>query len=498
MNWRSWFGAWFVQDVIRVSARLKISVGLRDEWSTGWNEANGRAANYGFVNGVMQSQPYTGQHDLTVNHAKFLPQPRVGAAWSPFGDSSGTVLRTGFGIFHDLQDASGYRTDQNAPFNPTYSLPNATLSQLPIRPGAPIPSSAKLVPGGVQPDLYTPTLISWTFRIEQRFGSNTAAQISYVGSHGYHEIIGIDANEPFPVICPAAPCPANYPSSFPAGYANSPVAPGTYFVPTATRANPTLANTWTYFSEGDTSYQALQIDLNHRISGGMMVRGVYTWAKVIDDGDSLNATTSGGEPALASNPFNLRADRGLANFDVRDTAVLSAVYALPIGNGRTGLQRTLLSGWTVNSIVTLQGGFPFTPQLSYNPSNNGDTRNPVRPFVNPAFSGPVILGNPNEWFNPAAFLPPPPNSGFYGNLGRDTLRGPGVATWDVSVLKDTAIAERARAQFRAEFFNVLNHTNFNTPNAIVFTPTGMSPSAGVITSTATNSRQIQFGLKLVW
>ncbi len=167
-------------------------------------------------------------------------------------------------------------------------------------------------------------------------------------------------------------------------------------------------------------------------------------------------------------------------------------------NNASGLANALVSGWNVNSIVTLQGGFPFTPQLSYNPSNNGDTRNPVRPYVNPAFTGPVILGGPNQWFNPAAFLAPVNGSGFYGNLGRDTLLGPGLATWDLSFLKDTRLGERMNLQFRAELFNVLNRANFNTPNAIVFTPTGVSPTAGVITSTATSSRQIQFGLKLLW
>ncbi len=190
------------------------------------------------------------------------------------------------------------------------------------------------------------------------------------------------------------------------------------------------------------------MDLNHRFEGGFSLRGAYTWSKTIDDGDSLNATTSGGEPALASNPFDLRADRGLANFDVRNVGVISAVYALPFGHGKqflgngSGFGNALASGWTVNSIVTIQSGFPFTPQLSYNPSNNGDTRNPVRPYVNPSFTGPVILGNVNEWFNPAAFLAPPNGSGFYGNLGRDTLIGPGLATWDFSLLKDTPIRER--------------------------------------------------------
>jgi len=177
---------------------------------------------------------------------------------------------------------------------------------------------------------------------------------------------------------------------------------------------------------------------------------------------------------------------------------------LPFGRGRIFLKtpgsfaEQLAGGWSVNSVLTAQSGFPFTPQLSYNPTNNGDTRNPVRPFVNPAFTGSVILGSPTQWFNPAAFLQPPPNSGFYGNLRRDTLTGPGLATWDMSFLKDTSIHERLNLQFRAELFNLLNRANFSTPNLIVFTPTGLSGTAGAITSTSTSSRQAQFALKLLW
>jgi len=500
LGWRSLFAAWHVEDAISAAPGITLTIGFRGEMSTGWNEVNGRASTYGFTNGVIASQPTVGTSAFTVNHAKFLPQPRAALAWSPFHASRATVIRAGLGMYNDLQDALGYRTDQNAPFNPTYSVPNLSVAQLPLAPAS-VPASAKLVPGGVQPDLKTPTLVSWSFRIQQKLSANTALTVVYVGSHGYHEIIGVDANEPMPVVCPAAPCPAVYPNTFPAGLAGAPVPAGTYYVPTATRANPTLANTWTYFSEGDSDYNALQADLNHRLSSGLVLRATYTWSKAIDDGDSLNATASGGEPALVSNPYNLRADRGLANFDVRNAAVVSASYALPFGPGRrfrtAGLGKAA-SGWTVNSIVTLQGGFPFTPQLSYNPSNNGDTRNPVRPFVNPAFTGPVILGNPLQWFNPAAFLAPPNGSGFYGNLGRDTLIGPGLATWDLSFLKDTPVGEDARLQFRAELFNILNRANFNTPNAVAFTPSGVSPTAGVITATSTTSRQMQFGLKLLW
>jgi len=492
MHWRSWFGAGYIEDKIRLNQRLTVSLGFRYEFSTGWNSSNGQASNYTYPNGIIASQPTVGNSVFTVDNAQFLPQPRLGLAWSPLA-SNKTVVRAGFGMYNDLQDALGYRTDQNAPFNPTWSVPNVPVTSLPLSTSAAIPSTAHLVPGGVQPDLKTPTLVSWSLRVQQQLTANTSLTVGYVGSHGYHEIIGIDANEPFPVICPTSPCPSVYPSTFPAGLAGTPIPSGTYYEPTATKPNASIANTWTYFSEGDSSYHALQVDLNHRFSGGLSVRGVYTWSRTIDDGDSLNATTSGGEPALASNPFDLGADKGLANFHVKNVGVVNASYALPFRSGNL-----LVKGWTVNSIVTLQGGFPFTPQLSYNPSNTGDTRNPVRPYVNPAFTGPVILSNPNQWFNPNAFLAPPNSSGFFGNLGRDTLIGPGVATWDFSLLKDTPIRERARMQFRAEFFNILNHANFNTPNAVVFTPTGVSPTAGVITSTSTTSRQIQFGLKLLW
>jgi hypothetical protein len=141
-------------------------------------------------------------------------------------------------------------------------------------------------------------------------------------------------------------------------------------------------------------------------------------------------------------------------------------------------------------------GFPFTPQVGSNRSGDGDTRNPDRPSLNPSFTGPVILGQATEWFNPNAFVLPP--FGTYGNLGRGTYDGPGLADLDLSLLKDTRLRERTQLQFRVEFFNALNHTNLGTPNATVFSNGAISSSAGIITSTATTSRQIQFGLKLVF
>jgi hypothetical protein len=183
-------------------------------------------------------------------------------------------------------------------------------------------------------------------------------------------------------------------------------------------------------------------------------------------------------------------------------ASISASYELPIGHGQRWLndiprvESKFVSGWQVNGIGTFLSGFPFTPLSGSNRSGDGDIRNPDRPSVNPAFAGPVVTGNPNQWFNPAAFLLPTP--GTYGNLGRGTLNGPGLADLDMSLFKNTAIKEKANLQFRVEVFNILNRSNFGPPNTTVFSSGAVSPSAGLITTTATFPRQIQFGLKLMY
>jgi hypothetical protein len=152
----------------------------------------------------------------------------------------------------------------------------------------------------------------------------------------------------------------------------------------------------------------------------------------------------------------------------------------------------------VSEIATLQSGFPFTPQLGFNPTNNGDSRDPIRPSLNPDFHGKIIEGGPRQYFNPAGYIVPV--SGTYGNAGRNSLVGPGLASLDASLKKTTALSEKTSLQFRAELFNVLNHTNFGTPNEVVYSAAGTTPSptAGVITSTSSTSRQIQFGLKLLF
>jgi hypothetical protein len=492
LGWRSLETAGFVQDAIKLRPNLELRVGFRFESTNGWNEAHGRASNYTFgSNGVIQTNPQIGNSVFTQNRAKFLPQPRVGLAWDPFGKNK-TVIHAGFGIYNALLDNIDYRLDQTAPFNATQSLKNIPLAGLQIVPGGALPAGSKISPSGIQPDAFTPTVVTWTFKVEQELARNTSLQVGYVGSHGYHQMLSLDANIPVPTVCPASPCPAS-------------LASGTIYYPkTATLSNPKLTNTTSWFSEGLSSYNALEVDLNRRFSQGLQIRGVYTFSKSLDDGTAWNSSVGANAPGFVMFPLNPRLDWSLSNSNVRNLAVINATYELPFGNGKaflrssSGWRQKLANGWALSGIESLQSGFPFTPVLGFNPTNDGDSRNPIRPSLNPAFTGNVILGGPNQYFNPNAFIVPP--AGTYGNLGRNTLIGPGLAELDFSVLKSTPITEKVNLQFRAELFNVLNRANFGTPNAVVFTSASAvpAPTAGVITSTSTTSRQIQFGLKLLW
>jgi len=238
--------------------------------------------------------------------------------------------------------------------------------------------------------------------------------------------------------------------------------------------------------------------MNH----GLEIRGNYTWSKNLDLNSGLTGAQSNNEAQMILDPYNLNRDWGPSALNVTSQATISLAYQLPFGHaqplfsGAHGFGQQLIGGWQVNGIITALSGFPFTPQDGSNRSGDGDIRNPDRPSVNPGFSGPVVTGNPNQWFNPAAFILP--TAGTYGNLGRGVYSGPGLTAADLSLFKNIPIAERMHLQFRAEVFNSLNHANFGTPNATVFSGTAVSPTAGLVSYTATTSRQIQFGLKLIF
>ncbi len=480
LGWRSLEGAGFVEDTIKLTPRLEVRAGFRSESTNGWNEAQSRAANYAIVNGVLQTNPVVGGSALTKNRAVFLPQPRAGFAFDVWGNGK-TAVRGGVGLYHGLLDTLDYRLDQTAPFNTAESISNIAVSKLTITPGTPPPAGTKVSPSNVQPDIDTPAVLTWSLRVEQQIAPRTSLTVGYVGSHSYHQILSEDMNEPVPTY----------------------EANGTIFYPTgATNANPALANTTSWVSQGTGVYNSLIVDVRRSFGNGFQFRGNYTYAKNLDDGSAWNTSVSGNTPAFVEFPLNPKLDWGPAATDVRHAASINGSYELPFGKSRRFLNHAsgpvnfIVDGWTASGIVTVQTGFPFTPQLGYNPTGNGDTRNPVRPNWNPAFTGSLYPHTPGQYFNPAAFLPPA--TGTYGNVSRDVLTGPGLTEVDFSATRNAHITERLGLQFRAEFFNILNHTNFSTPNEVVYTSatSGISPTAGVITATSTTSRQIQFGAKL--
>jgi Carboxypeptidase regulatory-like domain len=496
LGWRALFVAGYIEDAWKVTPRLELRAGFRSESSTGWNEVQNRASNYGFTDGVINTNPTIGGSALSDNRAKFLPEPRVGLAYDLFGNGK-TALRASFGVHRALLDTLDYRLDQTAPFNTTLSFSNTTVSKLPGLAEGTAAGSGLISPSNVQPDINTPTVLAWTVKVEQQIAPNTSLTIGYVGSHGYDQILSEDQNTPATIVCPTAPCP-------PA------LAPGTIYYPTTVKANPKVANTTSWVSQGISNYNALEVDVRKQLSHGFQLRGVYTWASNLDDGTAWNTSVSANTPAYVMFPGNPELDYGTAATSIRNAAAINGTWELPFGQtlftNANPITRQLISGWSASGIATLQSGFPFSPQLGYNPTGNGDTRNPVRPNLNPDFHSSLYAKTVNQWFNPAAFTAPYP--GTFGNVGRDTLNGPGLADLDLSLSKSTTIREGLRAQFRAEFFNVLNHSNFTTPNAVVYssgptpkTPTAeaaQSPTAGVVSATATTSRQIQFGLKLLF
>jgi hypothetical protein len=498
LGWRSWFGAWYVQDAIRLRPNLTLQLGLRDEFTTGWNEVSGRAANFiTDSNGVLETAPVVGSSVFTKNNATHLWAPRVALAWDPFKDGK-TAIRAGFGTYYSLIDDLAFLLNSLPPYNGSVTFAGALSSFLPIVPNAPVPPACgpgvpspctTYAPQGIQPNAQTPAVEEWNFTVERQLSSRTSLRVAYVGSHGYHGLLSIDPNSIPAQICTNS---AGCVSGGTPGTTKGSVPNGAQYIPISSRPNPYLSGGFFWYTEGNSSYNALQTDVVQRLTHGLQFRANFTWAKNLDMNSGLTGAQANNQAQMILNRNDLPLDWGPSAFNIARQASFSASYDLPWSKSTN----RLIGGWQLNLITTLLSGFPFTPQIGSNRSGDGDTRNPDRPNVNPAFTGPVIVGTQTQWYNPNAFSLPTP--GTYGNLGRGVYTGPGLADVDFSLFKNTRINERLNLQFRAEFFNILNHTNLGTPNATVFSSGAISGSAGLITSTTTTSRQIQFGLKLIF
>jgi hypothetical protein len=247
----------------------------------------------------------------------------------------------------------------------------------------------------------------------------------------------------------------------------------------------------------------MTVDLDHRMNNGLQFRANYTWSKNLDLGSGVGGSQTLNSAMTIMNPYDLRRDWGLSPLDLRHQAGGYLNYDLPFGNGKallggaTGALNKVVGGWRMGTIVSFRSGFEFSPLVGSNRSGNGDTSvQPDRPNINPAFTGNLIVGTQKKWFDPNAFSLP--TAGTFGNVPRGYISGPGLEAVDFSLFKTTNISERFNLEFRGECFNVLNHTNLGNPSLGIFSGTSVNPSAGLITTTSTASRQIQFGLKLLF
>ena len=464
----------FFNDSFRIRPRLTITAGLRYEFNSPPVDTADRANVYDLATRslVQVGTANVPRGGFVADKNNFAP--RVGLAWT-LGSKERTVLRAGYGIYYDQSPlAPGEALYFNSPYfdnNIFFSLPGLPLTldnPFPAFFPFPLPDSAL----AIQRDLRTAYMQHWNFNVQQQLSDDSVLELAYVGSKGTKLLTARDINQPQPSALP----------------------PGLPFVP---RPDPRFDDINLLESRANSNYHSLQARFQQRLSKGLASLVSYTWSKSIDD--ASNFFSSAGDSNFPQNSYNLRAERGRSNFDVRHRLSVSYSYELPFGKGRQyladdGWLSSILSGWQSFGILTFQSGRPFTVALLPDIDNSGTGRSILGFGAN---DRPNLVGNPDldhrspeQWFSTSAFAFAPP--GQFGNAGRNILDGPGHQNVNVSLLKDTHLSEALNLQLRAEFFNLFNHPNFNLPDNFLG-----SPTLGRITS-ARDPRHVQFGVKLLF
>ncbi|HKV92669.1 MAG TPA: TonB-dependent receptor [Candidatus Angelobacter sp.] len=476
-------------DSFKFRPYLTLELGLRYGWNMTPSEASNRFFNFvpGGATGSMvvpTSEPY-GQSNKNF-------QPRVGFAWDVFHTGK-TVLRAGYAFQVD-QPITGVVTglvNNNPSFVVPLSIATAqTFASTSTLYNSPTPAS--IAPVFVDPNFQDANVQSWNLNIQQELNRNTSIMVGYFGNKGTHLENDVNVNQttllgsvapgnaalPFQRLSPSSPA-----------FANSP-----------------LAASITERQSGSNSiYNALWVTATEKVSHGLQFNAAYTYSHSIDD---ASRNLQGILTENSTNPFLSRAS---SDFDVRHRIVANAIYDLPFKGNR------LVSGWELAPIMTWQTGNPFTIVVSNSSSING-----VGNTVTPIVTGPLqTSGNPlGQWIsNPGVIQLPaaacsitavPPRPCVLGNLGRNSVYGPGFTNLDLSLAKNTKLSERLNMQLRVDAFDALNHPNYGQPGpqsggslVAVLPSSGTVPATfSTISSTrfpngdSGSSRQLQFALKL--
>jgi outer membrane receptor protein involved in Fe transport len=494
MRW--WEFGTYLMDDYRVSSKLTLNLGLRYDVYTPMVEEHNRLANFNFQTGLFVAPgvtPGTSRSgDVATNWKNF--SPRIGFAYT-MGANNKTAVRGGYGIFYDMQ---ADQNDTELAYNPApgvYGSQSFTASLGPtpimiLSQGPPSIVFSNITDPNVSGRasaayFHNPTtyIEEWNLNIERQLAKDIVLQVGYVGTRGVHLTYLRNLNQ------------ATTPTwqNFSAGNEGRPY-------------DSTVPNIAAIRTEGhDISLinHGLQVRFEKRSSKGWSMLNSYTYQHTIGQAEESEQPNSDGEP---QDTYNMRAERGNVAPDFRHQFTSAWSYQLPFGPGQrflngSGRSRWVTGGWQLNGIISLYSGQAFTPFLSYDPTNTGSGGPRPDRVSNPYDFSNSPCGaqqSVNCWYNPAAFAfpaiapgqPQPPAGTSYatmfGNSGRGSLRGPAFYDTDFSIFKDFKLKERCQVELRGEIFNLFNTPQFALPNNVVDTPT-----AGQITSTLHESRQIQ-------
>ena len=463
----------YAQDDVKISPRLTLSAGLRWEFATTPREAEGRLV--ALPDPLHDVAPITG---TLLRTQKTNLGPRVGLTW--MADSHGrTVLRTGAGIFYDINTLPFVA--QTVGGNPPY------FSQVTVRnpkfPNPELPASTELSLGVPAYDWRTPRLVHYNVAIERLLPWQATLTVAYAGSRGSNIVRSGDLNAPIPAV----------------------LADGTrVFAPGSPRRNPAFGAISYRSPDGHSSYDALQLKFGRRLHDRLQFQASYTLGRTIDDTQGTVPTESDGSVTQWMDPDLKGTDRGPADFDRRHNLTANFIWRIASLTGAPAVLRRPFGDWTVSGILALRSGNPFTVGIEGDYSRTlarvSVHRPNLRPGVNP---DDIILGGADHYFDASAFELQAP--GTFGNVQRNSLIGPGIATLDLAFAKGLASAfarGNGRLEFRLDVFNALNRVNLGMPQRIVFPGVRQDEapisSAGRITSTTTGPREIQLSLRASW